>query len=143
MEITNQEFLNIWNIINELVNAEIPSYAGSCRIEEVFELMKFTMKTFFEFRDNLYKEYFTIDEKTGIVQKIKDESKLDEFNSKLNDLMLMTRDIDTNDYKIKLSYLKDIKLLLKNKKGAIIDKIFMPPMYRIVMKKFIENDIKE
>jgi hypothetical protein len=143
MEITYQEILNYSNIINEVINAEIPSYAGSCRIEEVYEKIKSEFKTFFGRKDELYKEYFIIEERTGIVQKFKDESKIEEFNYKLNELMLMTREIDINDYKIKRSYLKDIKLLLKNEKGVIIDKIFMPPMYRIIMKKFIENDIKE
>jgi hypothetical protein len=142
MEIKDQELFNIWEVLNETVNADIPSFVGSCRIAEVYENLKAELGQFFKFRESLYKEYFNLDAK-GLVLGIKDATKLDEFNTKLNELMLRTRTIDINNYKIKLSYLKDIKLLLKNEKGAVADKISMPPMYRIVLKPFIENDIKE
>jgi phage anti-repressor protein len=142
MKITDQTFLNIWEILNQLISADVPSYVGSCRIAEVYVNSKKELEQFFKFRENLYKEYFDIDDK-GIVQNIKNISKAEEFNTKLNELLSRERELNDSDFKIKLSYLKDIKLLIKNEKGIITDKISMPPMYHVVLKPFIENDITE
>jgi hypothetical protein len=142
MNIKDQELLNIWEILNQLVSADVPSFVGSCRLAEVYENLKNELSQFFKFRETLYKEYFEFNDK-GVSTQIKDVSKIEEFNSKLNELILRERELDIKNYSIKRSYLKDIKILIKNEKNAIVDKISMPPMYYVVLKPFIENDIKE
>lgn len=127
--------LNAWEALTELSKkANVPDFKASYAIARSYEKLSNALQPIFEEKNKIIKKYFELDE-TGKIKSLLGGMEKDEFNKEMKEFV--DTQIEIEIYLIKLSSMKDITI------ANIEQQISLPPIYLIILKEWIEDDMEE